>query len=77
MLLLGAICSHKLVVSFCLGNELSSNRGSVCRHIVYVAVFSFGSVVGILAGMVIDKIPRETLQVTFPILQVSTAYYFE
>lgn len=54
LLLLGAVASHKLVVGFCLGVELSSNPlNSMMRHFTSIAVFAFGSALGIAIGMMI------------------------
>ncbi|KAG5886372.1 hypothetical protein JTB14_034905 [Gonioctena quinquepunctata] len=70
LLLLGAIASHKLVVSFCLGMELASNPQYIfLRHFVYILIFSLGSSGGILLGMFITNIPSEIQNIMIPILQ--------
>lgn len=69
--MLGAIASHKLVVGFCLGMELASSPAvKFCRHFVYILIFSLGSVVGILIGMLITNIPSGLKNVAIPLLQV-------
>lgn len=71
LLLLGAVASHKLVVGFCLGVELASNTGSSgCRHFISITIFSLGSVIGIITGMAITEIPKNILEILFPVLQV-------
>lgn len=70
LLLLGAVASHKLVVGFCLGVELASTSGSsACRHFVSITIFSLGSVIGIGGGMAITEIPKDILEIAFPVLQ--------
>nr|XP_023017542.1 zinc transporter ZIP1 [Leptinotarsa decemlineata] len=70
LLLLGAISSHKLVVSFCLGMELTSNPlYKFRRHFVYILIFSLGSSGGILVGMFVTNIPTEIKNLMIPILQ--------
>lgn len=70
MLLLGAIASHKLVIAFCLGMELSSTSSiSNLRHIIYIFIFSVGSGAGILIGMLISNIPGTVQDIVIPILQ--------
>ncbi|KAK9882423.1 hypothetical protein WA026_020945 [Henosepilachna vigintioctopunctata] len=55
ILLLGAISSHKLVVGFCLGLELSSTT-TICRHIIGIIVFACGSVGGIALGAFVSNV---------------------
>jgi len=70
LLLLGAVASHKLVVGFCLGVELASTPGSsACRHFVSITIFSCGSALGIGVGMIINEIPKNILEILFPVLQ--------
>lgn len=52
MILFIAVISHKLVVAFCLGVELTASPGSTFKHhLLAITVFSMGSVLGILIGM--------------------------
>jgi solute carrier family 39 (zinc transporter), member 1/2/3 len=52
MILFTAVISHKLVVAFCLGVELTASQGSKFKHhLMAISVFAFGSVLGILLGM--------------------------
>ncbi|CAG9818383.1 unnamed protein product, partial [Phaedon cochleariae] len=70
LLLLGAIASHKLVVSFCLGMELASNPSYTCRrHFVYILIFSLGSVGGIVGGMFVTNISNGIKTLLIPCLQ--------
>ncbi|XP_056640666.1 protein zntD [Diorhabda sublineata] len=70
LLLLGAIASHKLVISFCLGIELSSASSiSNLKHFCYIFIFSVGSAAGILIGMFISNIPGSVREIVIPILQ--------
>lgn len=69
LLLLGAVSSHKLVVSFCLGVEIASNSHSRLGHFVSISIFSGGSVIGIFVGMAINQIPENVYGGLFPILQ--------
>ncbi|CAH1112063.1 unnamed protein product [Psylliodes chrysocephalus] len=70
LLLLGAIASHKLVVSFCLGMELASNSSyTFLRNFVCILIFSAGSVAGIIIGMVIYDVPGGVKNIAIPILQ--------
>lgn len=68
-MLLGAVSSHKLVVSFCLGVEIASNSQSFLTHFVSITIFSTGSVIGILIGMGVTQIPEGVSSLVFPILQ--------
>ncbi|CAH1281792.1 unnamed protein product [Diabrotica balteata] len=70
LLLLGAVASHKLVISFCLGVELSSTPLISCtRHFIYILIFSVGSAAGIIAGMIVSDVPGGFKNVAMPILQ--------
>ncbi|KAJ8912287.1 hypothetical protein NQ315_017320 [Exocentrus adspersus] len=70
LLLLGAIASHKLVVGFCLGMELASSSAvKFSKHFLYIFIFTLGSVLGILIGMLITNIPIEVKDIAIPILQ--------
>ncbi|CRK97788.1 CLUMA_CG011167, isoform A [Clunio marinus] len=52
MILFIAVVSHKLVVAFCLGVELTANQGTQFKHhFLAIFVFSAGSAIGILIGM--------------------------
>lgn len=68
--MLGAIASHKLVVGFCLGVEIASTpTNSPCKHFVSIAIFSFGSVLGIGVGMGVAEIPKKLSEIILPIMQ--------
>lgn len=70
MILFTAVISHKLVVAFCLGVELSASHGSKFKHhFLTIFVFSAGSVVGILIGMGIVDMSSVKESKTLPILQ--------
>lgn len=69
-LLVGAVASHKLVVGFCLGAELSSGPGNTaCRHFSSIIIFTMGSVAGIGIGMVVTDVSTEWTETVQPILQ--------
>lgn len=54
MILFIAVISHKFVVGFCLGVELSVSPGNTFKkHFLAIFVFSAGSVLGIALGMAI------------------------
>lgn len=70
MILFTAVMSHKLVVAFCLGVELSASHGSKFKHhFLAIFVFSAGSVVGILVGMGIVDLSSVSDSKLLPILQ--------
>ncbi|KAK5649258.1 hypothetical protein RI129_000287 [Pyrocoelia pectoralis] len=69
LLLLGAVSSHKLVVSFCLGVEIASNSQSFLSHFISITIFSTGSVIGIVIGMGVTQIPEGISSFVFPVLQ--------
>lgn len=70
MILFTAVISHKLVVSFCLGVELSANQGSKFKnHFWAIFIFSAGSAVGILIGMGLVDLNSVTESKFLPILQ--------
>lgn len=70
MILFTAVISHKLVVAFCLGAELTATPGSKFKfHFLAIAVFSFGSVLGILIGMGLVDLNSVTQSKFLPILQ--------
>lgn len=56
LLLVGAIVSHKFVVAFCLGLELSESSSSLCSYITAMILFCGGSSVGIAIGMMTFKV---------------------
>ncbi|KAL3284852.1 hypothetical protein HHI36_018991 [Cryptolaemus montrouzieri] len=68
LLLLGAICSHKFVVGFCLGLELASST-SVCRHIIGIFVFASGSVAGIALGAFVSNVHNTVSDILMAVLQ--------
>lgn len=56
--LLGAVCSHKFVMGFCLGLELYSNPHHHFRnHLLAILVFALGAVFGIGTGMLLVDLP--------------------
>ncbi|KAK3930753.1 Zinc transporter ZIP1 [Frankliniella fusca] len=57
LFLLGAVSSHKLVVSFCLGAELVGGGVGLVPHLVAVLVFALGSAAGVGVGMVLYALP--------------------
>lgn len=70
MILFTAVISHKLVVAFCLGVELTASHGSTFRnHFLAIFVFSAGSVVGILVGMGLVDLNSVADSKFLPILQ--------
>lgn len=70
LLLLGAVASHKYVVGFCLGMELSTtHRSQFKNHLFGILTFSLGSVVGIAIGMVIVDAETSWTESAVPILQ--------
>ncbi|XP_041980693.1 zinc transporter ZIP3 [Aricia agestis] len=72
LLLLGAVASHKYVVGFCLGAEVCSSS-RLCTHLVYVLLFSGGSVAGIAAGAALDNVKAVTETVAVPVMQALAA----
>lgn len=69
-LLVGAVASHKLVVGFCLGCELSSGPGNTaCRHFTSIIIFTMGSVAGIGIGMIVTDVSAHWSDYIQPILQ--------
>lgn len=44
--LFAAIASHKFVISFCVGLELSTNGVGLLVHVVYILVFSLVTPLG-------------------------------
>jgi solute carrier family 39 (zinc transporter), member 1/2/3 len=53
-ILFTAVISHKLVVAFCLGVELTASHGSRLRnHFFAILVFALGSVFGIVLGIIL------------------------
>lgn len=70
MILFTAVISHKLVVAFCLGVELTASQGSQFKnHFMAIFVFSFGSVVGIMIGMGLVDLNSVTESKFLPIMQ--------
>ena len=68
MVLVTAVASHKLVVGFCLGVELSTG-GRLRNTVIAILVFSLGSVLGI--GIGIGLVDMESIEggLLLPILQ--------
>lgn len=70
--MLTAIASHKLVVGFCLGTELSSSRQTTAfQYFASIIMFSFGSALGIAVGLSITDFNERMPELLIPILQVS------
>lgn len=70
MILFTAVISHKLVVAFCLGVELTASKGSKFKHhFLAILVFSAGSVLGILIGMGLVDLNTVTDSKFLPVLQ--------
>lgn len=70
MILFTAVISHKLVVAFCLGVELTASQGSKFRnHFLAILVFTLGSVIGILIGMGLVDLSSVTNSKFLPVLQ--------
>lgn len=58
-------------MSFCLGLECSAY--SLKSHFISIAVFSLGSVAGIVFGMIITDIPAQWQDKGLPVLQAFAA----
>lgn len=70
LLLLGAVASHKFVVGFCLGIELTEScRGKFSRHLVSIVIFSLGSVVGIGIGIGLGEVNETWMSTMVPVMQ--------
>ncbi|KAI4460020.1 b-lymphocyte antigen-related [Holotrichia oblita] len=70
LLMLAAIASHKLVVGFCFGAELSSsNTTTPCQYFTAIILFSFGSVLGIVIGLSITDLNERLPILLIPVLQ--------
>jgi solute carrier family 39 (zinc transporter), member 1/2/3 len=69
-ILFTAVISHKLVVAFCLGVELTASHGSRLRnHFLAILVFALGSVFGIILGIILCDFKFITESKALPILQ--------
>lgn len=69
LLLLGAVCSHKLLVAFCLGTELISGGSHWHSLIVPLSVFVFGSDIGIVLGLIFEIDGSPLLKAIVPYIQ--------
>ena len=70
MILFTAVISHKLIVAFCLGVELTASRGYKLKfHFAAIFVFSAGAVLGIFIGMGLVDLNSVTESKFLPILQ--------
>lgn len=70
MILFTAVISHKIVVAFCLGVELTASQGSNFKsHLLAIVVFSLGSVLGILVGMGLVDLNSVSNSKFLPIMQ--------
>lgn len=70
LLLLGAVCSHKLLVAFCLGTELISGGCHWYSLIVPLSVFVMGSDIGIVLGLIFEIDGSPMLKAVAPYIQV-------
>lgn len=77
LFLLGAVSSHKLVVSFCLGAELVGGGVALVPHVVAVLVFALGSAAGVGVGMALYELPSadrgQGQDLLLPALQAAAA----
>ncbi|EFN87022.1 zinc transporter ZIP1 [Harpegnathos saltator] len=69
LLLTGAVASHKFVVAFCLGLELTGVSKSVAKLIFAIFLFASGSVLGIGIGMLTFQVDTDWSKMVLPILQ--------
>jgi zinc transporter 1/2/3 len=70
MILFTAVISHKFVVGFCLGVELSVSAGATFKHhFAAIFVFSMGSVLGIAIGMGLVDLSSVSDSKFLPIMQ--------
>jgi solute carrier family 39 (zinc transporter), member 1/2/3 len=69
MILFTAVISHKLVVAFCLGVELTTSSSKFINHFMAIFVFTAGSVVGILIGMGLVDLKSVSDSNLLPVLQ--------
>jgi len=70
MILFTAVISHKIIVAFCLGVELTATRGYKFKyHFAAIFVFSAGSVLGIFLGMGLVDLNSVTDSKFLPVLQ--------
>jgi solute carrier family 39 (zinc transporter), member 1/2/3 len=70
MILFVAVVSHKFVVGFCLGVELSVSAGlKFIHHFAAIFVFSAGSVLGIAIGMGLVDLSSVNDSKLLPIMQ--------
>lgn len=51
--MLGAVSAHKLVIAFCIGVELISNRTKTWLSVVYITTFAIVSPLGIGIGLIL------------------------
>jgi hypothetical protein len=70
MLLVGAVCCHKLVVAFCLGAELSAGGRQLYAIIPPISVYVVGSAMGIALGMIMEHDSLPGMVTVVPVLQV-------
>ncbi|XP_014276165.1 zinc transporter ZIP1 [Halyomorpha halys] len=69
LLLLGAVCSHKLLVAFCLGTELISGGRHWYSLIVPLSVFVLGSDIGIILGLIFEIDGSSLAKAIIPYIQ--------
>lgn len=76
VVLLTAVASHKLVVGFCLGVELSAG-GRLRNNVIAILVFASGSVLGIAIGIGLVNIDSIEGGSLLPILQGLLKLFFD
>uniref|UniRef100_A0A0A9X609 Zinc transporter ZIP1 n=1 Tax=Lygus hesperus TaxID=30085 RepID=A0A0A9X609_LYGHE len=69
LVLLLAVCSHKLIVAFCLGAELSADGRPYRSTLLPLSIFILGSDLGIALGAFIKPDPMGVVSVAIPVLQ--------
>ncbi|XP_014249323.1 zinc transporter ZIP1 [Cimex lectularius] len=69
LLLLLAVCCHKLLVAFCLGSELIADGRPTYKIVPPLSVFAVGSAAGIALGFVFQPDKMPSLNLLVPILQ--------
>lgn len=65
----GAVAAHKLVIAFCIGVELVTNKTKTCLTISYVALFAVVSPMGIGIGIALSESSTENMEVASVFLQ--------
>lgn len=65
----GAVSAHKLVIAFCIGVELVTNRTKSFLTILYVGLFAVVSPMGIGIGIALSESSTENMEVASVFLQ--------